>query len=182
MSKNEKSYVSIKEASSITGLNQQTLRKLADTDSIESYKIPSGQRKFSRDALNKLVKNENQSSKLNFIYSRISPSKPLRKCCEEIEEIKKKTPKYANYAHVIEQDSSDNINTSAFLTIMDACLNNNIGEVVIYNKENITYLFFNFVEMIILKSGGQLTIINNEDVSTEHKKIELDKIMRYYNK
>jgi DNA-binding transcriptional MerR regulator len=43
---NEKAFVSIREASSITGLEAQTLRKLADQQILPCYKTPAGQRMF----------------------------------------------------------------------------------------------------------------------------------------
>lgn len=172
-------FVSIKVASSITGLNQQTLRKLADNNEIESYKTPSGQRKFCKNALDKLI-NIKDNSKLNFIYSRISSNKSFKQCCEEIEKIKKENPKYKNYTHLLEQHSNNIINTSAFLSIIDSCLNKNIGEVVLPSKEDIMYMFFEFVEILIIKAGGKLTIISDNNVSSEYKELELDKIIKYY--
>ncbi|KAJ3199892.1 hypothetical protein HK099_002968, partial [Clydaea vesicula] len=44
--KSKSKYISIGRASSITGLCQQTFRKLADTNKIANYKTPSGYRRY----------------------------------------------------------------------------------------------------------------------------------------
>jgi excisionase family DNA binding protein len=49
-----KNFVSIKEASSITGISPQTLRKLGDSQKIKCYKTISGQRKFNKASLEEL--------------------------------------------------------------------------------------------------------------------------------
>ena len=48
-------YVSISEANIITGIHPQTLRKLADQQKIKCYRTITGQRKFNRQCLEKML-------------------------------------------------------------------------------------------------------------------------------
>jgi len=52
---NKKSqYISIREATLLTGINAQTLRKMGDEGKIKCYKTFSGQRKFDKNYLEKM--------------------------------------------------------------------------------------------------------------------------------
>ena len=52
--KKQTEYVSIREATIITGIHPQTLRKMGDEQKIKCYKTSSGQRKFDRSYLEKM--------------------------------------------------------------------------------------------------------------------------------
>ena len=41
-------FISISQASQLTGLHPQTLRKYADADQIKYFKTPAGQRRFHK--------------------------------------------------------------------------------------------------------------------------------------
>lgn len=202
----EKLFVSIKEASQLSGLTQQTLRKLADNDQLDCYKTPSGQRKFNKSALIKFTDPKGKSTtiitnttncnnttsttshnnfiidKKNFIYTRLSKKKNVSECCKEIELLKQKHPKYYNYTHIIEEDCSNCIKSSGFLTIIDSCLQKSLNELVIIHRGDLVHLFYDFVQALVHKSGGKLVIINDNELTTEDKEIELDKITKFYRK
>ena len=55
-------FISMREASKITGINPQTLRILADQNKVKSYKTVSGQRKFDKNFLEQMC-NNNKSNK-----------------------------------------------------------------------------------------------------------------------
>ena len=61
-------YISIREASIITGINPQTLRKLGDENKIKCYKTLSGQRKFDKAYLEKMCNNYDVNDKLTIIH------------------------------------------------------------------------------------------------------------------
>ena len=80
--KNE--YISINEAERITGLSQQTIRKLGDQKKVQCYKTPhGGHRRFNKQDLERLcgyVPDDPQIPKAeihNFIYTRVSSKKQL---------------------------------------------------------------------------------------------------------
>lgn len=85
----QKDFISIKEASILSGIQAQTLRKLGDEGKIRIYRTVSGQRKFHRESLEKMcykmggngpvlddqkdsAVNINDPKKQNFIYCRVS--------------------------------------------------------------------------------------------------------------
>ena len=73
-------FISIKEASRLTGLHENTLRRLGDEQKISCYKTPSGQRRFNKHYLEKMCNPifiNKESTKTNFIYTRVSSKKQL---------------------------------------------------------------------------------------------------------
>ena len=49
---NDQQFISINDAYQLTGI--ATLRKMADTEKVRSYKTPSGQRKFQKLSLERM--------------------------------------------------------------------------------------------------------------------------------
>ena len=54
MSSVQKDFISIKEASILTGIQAQTLRKMGDEGVVRMYRTASGQRKFHRESLTQM--------------------------------------------------------------------------------------------------------------------------------
>jgi predicted site-specific integrase-resolvase len=87
-------YISIREASIITGINAQTLRKLGDENKIKCYKTLSGQRKFDKSYLEKMCNNDDNDDKIdkdtkkNYIYTRVSSKKQSDDLSRQVEFIK----------------------------------------------------------------------------------------------
>ena len=48
-------HIPLRKASEITGLDVQTLRKLADEGKIKSYRTPAGQRKINLNSIQNLI-------------------------------------------------------------------------------------------------------------------------------
>ena len=55
--KKEKEFVSVGDASLITGLIKQTIRTMVDSSQIIGYKTPSGQRRINKSSLQRLCNN-----------------------------------------------------------------------------------------------------------------------------
>jgi excisionase family DNA binding protein len=76
-----KNFVPIREASRLTGLGHQTIRKMADDGTIKCYKTPTGQRRIDIQSIQEFcstasnVPKEPTLSKKNFIYARVSTKK-----------------------------------------------------------------------------------------------------------
>ena len=52
MKKNEeKKFIRVQEASLLTGLDSQTIRKMVDEGKIQSYKTPTGQRRINKESV-----------------------------------------------------------------------------------------------------------------------------------
>ena len=179
-------YISIGKAANLTWICTTTLRKLADSGKIETYKTPSGHRKFSIDAIYEMSRNmvssgensfeskskEVESDKIeqtNYIYARVSSKKQSDDLERQISFIKERVD---SDKFILIQDIGSGINFKrrCLQTILDRCLSKTIGTVVIAHKDRLCRFGFELIESIIIKSGGKLEIINSSiDKSPEQE-------------
>ena len=171
----KKEYVSINEAHNITGLSLQTIRKLADTNEIKCYKTSSKHRRFDKQDLEKFCdtaivnKKIQDSTKINYIYTRISSKKQLDDLSRQIEYIKQR-PEYSSYTTMSDIASGINFNRKGLQTILDSCIQGTIGEVVIAHRDRLSRFGFDLIKIIIEKAGGKITILDDENnKSTEQE-------------
>lgn len=176
----EKRFVNVKEAARLTGLDPQTVRKMADNSSITCYKTPSGQRRISiqsiQELCNSLVPNkekqEIQNQRQNFIYGRVSSKTQVDDLSRQLEFLKR--PEYADYTIISDIASGINFKRKGLSTILDSCLQRNIGEVVIAHKDRLCRFGFELIDQIINKSGGKITILDNQDNKTSEQELTDD--------
>lgn len=174
----EKRFVNVKEASRLTGLDPQTIRKMADNASFTCYKTPSGQRRISLQSIQELCnslvshKKEQEVQRQNFIYGRVSSKKQMDDLSRQLEFLKR--PEYADYAVISDIASGIDFKRKGLSTILDSCLQGNIGEVVIAHKDRLCRFGFELIEQIIDKSGGKITILDNQDNKTSEQELTDD--------
>ena len=169
-------YISIKEASRLTGLHENTLRRLSDEQKISCYKTPSGQRRFNKHRLEKMcnpILIDKESTNTNFIYTRVSSKKQLDDLSRQITYIRSTDTKYTSYTTLSDIGSGINFKRKGLQTILDACLQKNIGEVVIAHRDRLSRFGFELIKCIIEKSGGRIKVLDDEiHKSTEQELAE----------
>jgi predicted site-specific integrase-resolvase len=164
----ESDYISIRKASKITGLHPHTLRKISDEKKINSYKTFSGQRKFNKSCLEKMlngISNNDQikeSKKQNFIYCRVSSRKQMDDLSRQIEFVKSNQPEYSSYVVITDVASGINFKRKGLSTILDACLQGTVGEIVIAHRDRLCRFGFDLLKLIITKQGGSIKVINDD--------------------
>jgi predicted site-specific integrase-resolvase len=173
---NDKMFVPLRQACSITGIEEQTLRKLADQEILPCYKTPSGHRMFNKAGLeamcnaNSISNRERTRIKLNYIYARVSSKKQLDDLSRQIEYIRSRKPEYASYTVISDVGSGINFKRKGLNTILDACLQNVIGEVIVAHRDRLSRFGFDLIDIIVSKSGGKINVINDErDKSSEQE-------------
>jgi len=173
-------YISIREASIITGINAQTLRKLGDENKIKCYKTLSGQRKFDKAYLEKMCNNDdtddsiNKDTKKNFIYTRVSSKKQADDLSRQIEYIKNKRPEYASYIPISDIASGINFNRKGLVTILDAALQGTIGEIIIAHRDRLCRFGYDLIKLIIEKKGGKITVLDDEKNKSSEQELSED--------
>jgi putative resolvase len=169
-------YVSIKEASRLTGLHENTLRRLGDEQKISCYKTPSGQRRFNKYCLEKMCNPifiNKKSVKTNFIYARVSSKKQLDDLSRQITYIQSSDRKYISYTTLSDIGSGVNFKRKGLQTLLDACLQQIIGEVVIAHRDRLSRFGFELIKCIIEKAGGTIKVLGDDiHKSTEQELAE----------
>ena len=167
-------YISIREASSISGIGKQTLRALVDQNKIKSYRTLSGQRKIDKFDILKMCSNDyfnetkSDYSKFNYIYTRVSSKKQLEDLSRQFEYVRSKDPSYESYLPLKDVGSGINFKRKGLETILDRCVQGSIGDVVIAHRDRLSRFGFELIKSFIEKAGGTLTVIDDD----EHKSSE----------
>ena len=182
-------YISIREASIITGINPQTLRKLGDENKIKCYKTLSGQRKFDKAYLEKMCNNDdindkiNENTKQNYIYTRVSSKKQSDDLSRQIEFIKNKRPEYSSYISISDIASGINFKRNGLSTILDASLQGTVGEIIVAHRDRLCRFGFDLIKLIIEKQGGKITVLDDEQNKSSEQELSEDllSIVRIYN-
>lgn len=163
----EKRFVSVGEASRLTGLEAQTVRKMADKASIICYKTPSGQRRIDLQSIQRFCsavvhdKEEPKVQKQNYLYARVSTKTQMDDLSRQLEFIRK--PEYDGYTVVTDIASGINFKRKGLSTILETCLQGNIGEVVVAHRDRLCRFGFDLVEQIVSKAGGKVTVLDNSN-------------------
>ena len=169
-------FVSLREAIEITGIGEQTLRKYVDQNRIDSYKTPSGHRKFDKGYLEKMCfslsndKKIQETKRQNYIYARVSSKKQSDDLNRQIEFIKTKRPEYSSYNLITDIASGINFKRKGLLSILDSAIQNNIGEIVVAHRDRLSRFGFDLIDIVVTKAGGKITVIDDErNKSTEQE-------------
>jgi DNA-binding transcriptional MerR regulator len=150
-------YVPIRDATMLTSIPPQLLRKYADDGTIKSYKTPSGHRRFSYDDLqriksksarkaktNSIVKNSITKEKLNrtrihFIYVRAATEETAQDQKQFIQttctESGTDVSNYTIVSDVGVQPAGGKL-SKGLTTLIEATLRGTVGDVVIFNTRN----------------------------------------------
>jgi predicted site-specific integrase-resolvase len=172
----KRKFVSLREAIQITGIGEQTLRKFVDQNRIDSYKTPSGHRKFDKDYLEKMCnslsndKKVQENKRQNYIYARVSSKKQFDDLNRQIEFIKNKRSEYSSYNLITDIASGINFKRKGLLSILDSAIQNTLGEVVVAHRDRLSRFGFDLIDIVVTKGGGKITVIDDErNKSTEQE-------------
>lgn len=179
MNGQNKTFISIREASQICGIKPQTLRKMADNNQISCYRTPSGQRKFDLASLEKMFSSTNpvtqvqEFTKQNYLYTRVSSRKQMDDLARQVEYLKSISTEYDSYISISDVGSGINFKRQGLSTILDSCIQRSIGEVVIAHRDRLSRFGFELIKLFIEKCGGKIVVIDDEkDKSSEQELAE----------
>ena len=177
---NKKTYISINEASEISGLSFQTIRKLADTNEIKCYKTPSKHRRFDKQDLEKFCNSKFANEQIpnytknNYIYTRISSKKQLDDLSRQIKYIQTRKPEYASYTTLSDIASGINFKRKGLQTILDSCIQGTIGEVIVAHRDRLSRFGFDLIKLIIEKAGGTVVVLDDEQNKSSEQELAED--------
>jgi len=176
-----KEFITPGEASKLSGLDIQTIRKLVDTKKISSFTTPSGHRRINRKSLQELLNNVCSdeeveiSEKQNFLYTRVSTKKQLDDLSRQIEFVRR--PIYSEYTLITDIGSGINFKRKGLQALLDSCLQNRIGEVVIAYRDRLCRFGFELIESLVIKAGGKITVIGSENEEINESKELADDLL-----
>ena len=166
-------------AETFTGVRQQTLRKLYDEGILKGYKTNTGQRMYNRKSLQEFCNIDEEketeiNEKANIIYARVSSKKQLDDLDRQVEFIKSSKPEYSNYRVITDTASGINFKRKGLLEILERSVQGVIGEVVVAHRDRMSRFGFDLIKIIIEKSGGTLTVIDDEKQKSSEQELAED--------
>lgn len=179
--KTEKEFITAGEASQLSGLEIQTIRRLVDSKKISSFTTPAGHRRISRKSLQAMLDNGDSndevevSEKENFLYARVSTKKQMDDLSRQIEFITR--PEYSSYNLISDIGSGINFKRKGLQSLLDSCLRNRIGEVVVAYRDRLCRFGFELIESLVIKAGGKITVIGPENEEVDESKELADDLL-----
>ncbi len=177
---NNKRYIRVAEASRISCMHPHTLRKYAKDGKIKSFTTPSGQNRFDRQDLEKLInsnmsiKETQKKDKVNYLYARVSSKKQMEDLQRQIKYIEQKCPEYCTYTTLSDIASGINFKRKGLQTILDSCIQGTIGEVVIAHRDRLCRFGFELINIIVKKSGGRIIVLDDEQQKSTEQELSED--------
>ncbi len=165
-------YVKIGEAEKITGLKPSTLRKYADTNKIESYRTPTGQRMYNKQGLHDLsYGNTDAQEKTKIIYCRVSTKKQSDDLERQINFMRSKYP-----SHTLITDIGSGINwkRKGLKTILEQVLLGNVEEIVVAHRDRLSRFAFELIELICMQKDTRIVVLDKETAHSSEQELSED--------
>lgn len=161
-------FIPSRKAALKLGVHPNTLRNWEEKNLIETIKTPTGQRLYNTDSyIGQFIKTENKLRK-DIVYARVSSASQK----EDLETQKQLLRlKFPNHDVISDIGSGLNYKRKGLKTILDACLQGNVGQVVVTYKDRLCRFGFDMFEYIITKSGGTILVLNDIKSSPQEEMV-----------
>jgi predicted site-specific integrase-resolvase len=70
--------------------------------------------------------------------------------------------------------SGINFKRKGLQTLLDACLSKTIGEIIVAHKDRLCRFGFDLIKLIVTKSGGTITVINDSENKSSEQELSED--------
>lgn len=172
-----KDHISMGDVKRISGLDEQTLRKLFDSGVISGYRIENlkNKRMFSKQSVLEycnLVKTvDDKSNRYNYIYIR-AKNKEDAKYQEDM--IRSRLPNTVNYIKIMDICKNMTHNKRGLQRLLSDCTRQKINTVVIAHNDIFGKLYYNIINEIIDLSGGTVNSLNMNEFKESEEVIISD--------
>lgn len=175
-------YKSAKEIKEIFKITSQTLNNWRRNGQIKYNKINSRNILYDIDSVNSF--NENKSTRINIIYSRVSQNKQKN-------DLLKQTQILTDYANangykigkIYEEIASGmNENRKQFDEIIDQVIQHKINKIFVTYKDRLTRFGFGYFENLFKKYNTEIVVLNEENNTTFEEEMvqDLISIIHYF--
>lgn len=169
MSKNYKP----KEFAELLNVSVLTLQRWDNTGKLKAHRTPTNRRYYTYEQYQKYMGITN-SSKKTVIYTRVSTSNQKDDLKNQVEFLRQ----YANAKGIIvdtvieDYGSGLNYNRKQWNKLIDECMTNEIGTIIITHKDRFIRFGFDWFEKFLNKFGVNFIIVNNESLSPQEELVQ----------
>ena len=170
--KKEKTFIPIRKASQLTGIGPQTLRHYADSNKVETYRTPAGQRMFNQQSLLQFVGHVSiTQKKQKIVYCRVSSKKQLDDLERQCQYLLSRHP---NYELITDCGSGINFKRKGLQTILERTMSGAVEEIVVAHKDRLCRFGFELIESICNFYDTKLTILDHEEHRSSEQELAED--------
>ena len=165
-------YVSAGEAKRILHINPTTLKTWKDTGIIKYKKLTS--KKFLYD-IDSVENKENDQTRYNAIYARVSNTKQFEDLNQQIELVKNFCTSRGIVIDNIYKDIASGMNEDrkGFNNLIDDVIDGKINKVYVTFKDRLTRFGFDYFRRLFEKFGTEIVIIDTNEESNQTFQNEL---------
>ncbi len=158
-----KKYVTPKEAQSILGVSEKTLRNWDSLGKIHTIRTPTGHRRYDIESI---TGKENRAS---IIYARVSSHKQRADLDRQADYLQSLYPE----SEVIKEIGSGlNYNRKKLKAVLERILSGNVERLVVGHKDRLARFGFELLRWICELNNTELVVCNNEQLSPEREMVE----------
>jgi len=157
-------WISSKKACEFYGVTGNTLRRWADSGSVEFKRTPGNQRTYfvSSDGIFTVPKD----SRENYLYVRVSSQKQKDDMERQISFLSSKYP-----GHIIVKDIASGLNykRKGLLGLLEKSNAGKVNEIVVFSKDRLCRFGFELLEWSFLQNNTKLVVHEQSDESPEQE-------------
>ena len=162
-----------KEFAELLNVSVLTLQRWDNTGKLKAYRTPTNRRYYTYEQYQNYMGITN-SNKKTVIYTRVSTSNQKDDLKKQVEFLRQ----YANAKGIIinevieDYGSGLNYNRKQWNKLIDECMTNEIGTIIITHKDRFIRFGFDWFERFLNKFGVKFIIVNNESLSPQEELVQ----------
>lgn len=162
-----------KEFAELLNVSVLTLQRWDNTGKLKAYRTPTNRRYYTYEQYQNYMGITN-SNKKTVIYTRVSTSNQKDDLKNQVEFLRQ----YANAKGIIinevieDYGSGLNYNRKQWNKVIDECMTNEIGTIIITHKDRFIRFGFDWFERFLNKFGVKFIIVNNESLSPQEELVQ----------
>ena len=162
-----------KEFAELLNVSVLTLQRWDNAGKLKAFRTPTNRRYYTYEQYQKYMGITN-SSKKTVIYTRVSTSNQKDDLKKQVEFLKQ----YVNAKGIIvdtvieDYGSGLNYNRKQWNKLIDECMTNEIGTIIITHKDRFIRFGFDWFEKFLNKFGVKFIIVNNESLSPQEELVQ----------
>ena len=83
-------------------------------------------------------------------------------------------PEYSSYTVITDIASGINFKRKGLATILDACLQRRIGDLVVAHKDRLCRFGFDLIQQLVTKAGGKIIVLEDSTDKTSEQELAED--------
>ena len=162
-----------KEFAELLNVSVLTLQRWDNAGKLKAFRTPTNRRYYTYEQYQKYM-GITTSNKKTVIYTRVSTSNQKDDLKNQVEFLRQ----YANAKGIIvdtvieDYGSGLNYNRKQWNELIDECMTNEIGTIIITHKDRFIRFGFDWFEKFLNKFGVKFIIVNNESLSPQEELVQ----------